>query len=72
MKECPECEALLSNSVKICPVCGCNLGKYETGEDYDEKEAEPEHTCPECGAIVNANVKRCPVCDAKIKRDKKD
>jgi len=56
MKQCPKCQANISDTAKFCMECGCNIKKYE------EEQAKPKtRFCPECGTEIPRG-SFCPEC----------
>ena len=43
MKQCPQCQANVSDTAKFCVKCGFNIKKHE-------EEMAKEYFCPECGS----------------------
>ncbi len=60
MRQCPKCQANISNTAKFCMECGCNIKKYE------EEHAQPKaRFCPECGTEISKGA-FCPECGYSI------
>lgn len=59
MKQCPKCQANISDSAKFCVKCGYNIKKYEE---------EMEYFCSECGTKFSGGV-FCPECGHDISKD---
>ena len=58
MKQCPKCQANISDTAKFCVKCGCNIKKYE------EEQAQA-YFCPECGTKFSGGV-FCPECGFNV------
>jgi len=63
MKQCPKCQANISDTAKFCVKCGCNIKKYE------EEQAQV-YFCPECGTKFSGGV-FCPECGFDISSELK-
>ncbi len=60
MKQCPKCQANISDTAKFCMECGCNIKKYA------EEHAQPKvRFCPECGTEIPRG-SFCPECGYNI------
>ena len=60
MKQCPKCQASISDTAKFCMECGCNIKKYE------EEHSQPKvRFCPECGTEIPRG-SFCPECGYNI------
>ena len=59
MKNCPKCQAMISDTAKFCVKCGFNIKKYE------EENAQQEYFCPECGTKFSGGA-FCPECGTSI------
>ena len=63
MKQCPKCQATISDTAKFCVKCGCNIKKYE------EEQAQPKASfCPECGTKFSGGV-FCPECGFDVRNE---
>ena len=63
MKQCPKCQANISETAKFCMECGCNIKKYE------EEHAQPmARFCPECGTEIQGGA-FCPECGYRLGKD---
>ena len=63
MKQCPKCQANISDTAKFCVECGCNIKKYE------EEHAQPKaRFCPECGTEIQGGA-FCPECGYRLGND---
>ena len=63
MKQCPKCQANISDTAKFCMECGCNIKKYE------EEQAQPKaRFCPECGTEIPRG-SFCPECGYDIGKE---
>ena len=63
MKQCPKCQAEISDTAKFCMECGFNIKKYE------EEQAKPKaRFCPECGTEIPRGA-FCPECGYHIGGD---
>jgi len=60
MKQCPKCQANISDTAKFCMECGCNIKKYE-----DEHAQPKARFCPECGTEIPKGA-FCPECGYNI------
>ena len=61
MKQCPKCQANISDTAKFCVKCGCNIKKYE------EEQAQV-YFCPECGTKFSGGV-FCPECGCDVRNE---
>ena len=61
MKQCPKCQANISDTAKFCVKCGCNVKKYE------EEQAQACF-CPECGTKFSGGV-FCPECGFDVSNE---
>ena len=60
MKQCPKCQANISDTAKFCMQCGYNIKKYE------EEHTQPKTVfCPECGTKISGG-SFCPECGFNI------
>lgn len=62
MKQCPKCQANVSDSAKFCIKCGFNIKKYE------EENSEKSVFCPECGTSFSGG-DFCPECGYCVKNE---
>lgn len=62
MKQCPKCNASISDTAKFCTKCGTNIKKFE-------EENSTGSFCPECGTRVTQG-EFCPECGYKIGESK--
>ena len=63
MKQCPKCQANISDTAKFCMECGFNIKKYE------EEQAKPKaRFCPECGTEIPRG-SFCPECGYNIGKE---
>ena len=65
MKQCPKCQASISDTAKFCIKCGCNIKKFE------EEQAQQTYFCPECGTKFSGGT-FCPECGHDINEDLSD
>ena len=65
MKNCPKCQASVSDTAKFCVKCGFNIKKYE------EENAQREYFCAECGTKFSGGT-FCPECGYDVSRDLTD
>lgn len=63
MRQCPKCQANISDTAKFCVKCGCNIKKYE------EEQAQV-YFCPECGTKFSGGV-FCPECGFNVTNELK-
>lgn len=61
MKNCPKCQASISDTAKFCVKCGTNIKKYE------EENAQQEIFCEECGTKFSGGT-FCPECGADMSK----
>ena len=61
MKNCPKCNANISDTAKFCVKCGFNIKKYE-------EEASKEYFCAECGTKFSGGT-FCPECGYNVQND---
>lgn len=59
MKQCPNCQANISDTAKFCVKCGFNIKKYKESQRTDESIF-----CPECGTKFSGGA-FCPECGAR-------
>lgn len=64
MKNCPKCNASISDTAKFCVKCGFNIKKYE-------EEASKEYFCAECGTKFSGGT-FCPECGYNVQNDLND
>ena len=63
MKQCPKCQADISDTAKFCMECGFNIKKYE------EEQAKPKaRFCPECGTEIPRG-SFCPECGFNVSNE---
>ena len=62
MKQCPKCQASISDTAKFCIKCGCNIKKFE------EEQTQQTYFCPECGTKFSGG-DFCPECGYNIGKD---
>ena len=60
MKQCPRCNASVTESAKFCSKCGFNIKQYD-------EENRSDRFCPECGAEISGAF--CSECGFKISAD---
>lgn len=63
MKQCPKCEASISDTAKFCVKCGCNIKKYE-----EEHADVQEISCPDCGTKFSGG-SFCPECGYNVNEE---
>ena len=61
MKNCPKCNASISDTAKFCVKCGFNIKKYE-------EESSKEYFCAECGTKFSGGT-FCPECGYNVAGD---
>lgn len=61
MKNCPKCNANISDTAKFCVKCGFNIKKYE-------EEINKEYFCAECGTKFSGGT-FCPECGYNVQND---
>lgn len=62
MKNCPKCQASVSDTAKFCVKCGFNIRKFE------EENEKKEYFCAECGTKFSGGT-FCPECGYNIAKD---
>ena len=61
MKNCPKCQASVSDTAKFCVKCGFNMKKHE-------QEVQKEYFCGECGTKFSGGT-FCPECGYDVSKD---
>ena len=63
MKQCPNCQASVSDTAKFCMLCGFNIKKHE-----EEQTQTQQIFCPECGTKITMGT-FCPECGYNVSAD---